>query len=273
MTLLAYNEVCFKASHNSYGHPLTHPPGSLVPWNPEPLFDLGVRGLELDIWEWPSGEWTVSHNGEVPDTPDHHLTGYLERIREWSEQDQTKDPLQIVLDIKSARGPSSTFADRLDRYIWRVMQGARLVTPGDLLRPGDRDLVDAARRGWGHIPMRGAFLFCVSGPPGPRTAYAASDPSRRRCFADLDLPVDKTMTQVGLRKGNRIIINVPADQWKWGANWLCHNPGFLLRVYDLGRAQWEEVVGTGANILATDDVEHLRVGPERFAPTNPVPPF
>ena len=58
-----------------------------------------------------------------------------------------------------------------------------------------------------------------------------------------------------------------------GVNWLCHNPGFLLRVYGLGSTDWDQVVGTGANILATDDVAGLQVGPERFARTVPRPPF
>jgi hypothetical protein len=114
--------------------------------------------------------------------------------------------------------------------------------------------------------------LCLSGAEQSKKGYAAHKPAERRCFADIDLPADKTMTQVPTR-GDRIVINVRNDVWKWGVNWLCNNPNFLLRVYGLGESDWPDVVRTGANILATDLVDRLAVGPQRFAPTVPTPPF
>ncbi|MEO8201612.1 MAG: Ca2+-dependent phosphoinositide-specific phospholipase C [Gemmatimonadota bacterium] len=271
-----YDAVCFKASHNSY-QGSNEKPQDPSKWDFGARYDTGCRGFELDLYQcdpMPGGggcEWSVSHEGESLGNRCWPLGDYLRHMRRWSELHPGHDPLFVVLDLKSVRGPYAEFAHDLDAYLGQIM-GDRLFTPGHLLRSGDPDLVRAVRNpefGWGPLAaMLETFVFCLSGTgKASRAAYAAFRPHDRLCFTDMDLPEDVTLTQETQAQGHQVVINVPAGQMYWGKNWLKHNPGFLLRVYDLSSSTWKMAVSHGPNILATDDVELLSVGADAFRPS------
>ncbi len=269
-----YDAVCFKASHNSYLG-LNGKPQDPATWNFQARYDIGCRGFELDVYQCDPAtagtdcEWSVSHEGEGLGQGCWPFNGYLDRLRKWSGVNPGHDPVFITLDLKSVRQPYEKFAEELDDYIASTMQQL-LWSPAALLAGGAPDLVRAvqdARHGWPSIAdLLGKFIFCLSGSGMPsRAAYASHRPHERLCFADMDRPEDVAMTQETLKSGNQVIINVRSDQRYWGTVWQKHNPGFLLRVYGLGVGDWPKVAGKGPNILATDAITKLTVGPRPFA--------
>lgn len=269
-----YDAVCFKASHNSYQGP-DEKPQNPATWDVAAQYAAGCRGFELDLYQCVpldgghGCEWSVSHEGEVLGRHCWPLAKYLERLRGLSATLPDHDPLFVVLDLKSVREPFTRFAVDLDAYLTNVMAG-RVFTPGDLLNGSGPDLVRAVRdtsHGWPPLAaLLGKFVFCLSGTGRlSRAAYAAHQPAERVCFTDMDLPEDVTRTQETLAAGHQVVINVRADQLRWGKAWLRSNPGFLLRVYGLGPGDWKQAIGQGPNILATDHVRRLSVGAQPFA--------
>jgi hypothetical protein len=269
-----YDAVCFKASHNSY-HGKEGNPQNPAKWDFDAQYQAGCRGFELDLYQCdPESsdtgcEWSVSHEGLKLGKGCWPLSGYLSYLQKWSGKQSGHDPVFVVLDLKSVRQPYSSFADDLDPYINKIL-GGQVFGPRELLNSGAPDLVRAVRDsaiGWPPIAaLMNRFIFCLSGTRSlARAAYAGYHPAQRLCFTDLDLPEDLSMVGQTLTQGHQVVINCRAsDQMEWGRKWLRNNPGFLLRVYGLGTANWRKAVGKGPNVLATDYVTKLSVGAEPF---------
>lgn len=260
-----YHTLCFKATHNSYQI-------GPRPWDPAPQLAAGVRGLELDIVQKSAGwDWSVSHGGSYSEGAGNALADYLDAVNSWAEKDTGTDPLHLCLDLKATNGSIESFATKLDAYINSHLTSHDIVSPAELMHPSAPDLVRSIREyGWDLFPAdRRVFIVCLSGSQDRKASYAAFQPMKRLCFADIELPRDRTDAGE-IVTGNRVALNAPAAAWMHGSSWLAKNPGFLLRVYGVNsEKRWGKACGNGPNILATDrySAPWAVVGSNAFAPT------
>ncbi len=101
--LLKYNEVTFKASHNSYDRDeTTH---EQLDFHHEDPSRCGCRGLEFDIWRHSDEKekfFTVSHTQILTEGPP--LAWYLGLLLSWHLNNPGHDVILITLDIKSHMG-------------------------------------------------------------------------------------------------------------------------------------------------------------------------
>lgn len=271
----AYNQLAFKASHNSYQrdedlHQQLHR-------DPAETWQGGCRGLEIDITRHSDssggtslGFFQVSHDQGGSGPP---LANYLGYLLSWHLADGGHDPIFVDLDIKSEAGDATTFPDEIDNYLREWFSAPLLFTPGDLVGTSGLELVAYVRKnGWPALAdLAGKFIFCLSGYDKWKSLYARTDPTRRLCFADFD--VKDTAGSSPVSSGWRAVANVHLwsddyDDWKHLIPKL-RADAFLVRGYVLnGESLWDKAFGAGINVLATDKVrDHswATVGSEPFA--------
>lgn len=262
--LLPYNQVSFKASHNSYDRN-----ESLVQqlqWNPSQPWQCGCRGLELDISQSSSGnQWSVSHNPGYS-SRDPQLSEYLQQLQEWARSDQYHDVVTLYLDLKEVQ---PGFADGLDQYVSQYL-ASPVYRPADLM--GSQPTVpDGARaNGWPTLSaLGGKFIIVLSGLADAKASYAKDNPSQRLCFADKSCGPSEVP-----QSSDRVFFNYhlyTADTSKWSAVFRgqASNPASICRGWVLnGGDLWNSALSAGCNILATDKVSNYQ-----WAMVNPAAPF
>ena len=263
---LRYDEVAFKASHNSIDRRASivdqlSGTGGLV----EPC-----RGLELDLVQSENRfEWRIQHGAR-----DHgpELRNVLDEIAGWARSsDNWRHPvITIHFDLKNAHLDHTDFAAVFDAMLVDVFGRQRIYTPGEVTGHHE-DLVRAARSGgWATFArLRGKFVFCLSGNGGRKVAYARHEPRDRVCFADYP------GSRPARRKGNRVFANlfVAAAGYPASLGRYRLTPGFVARGYNIvTRGLWDVSVSGGASFLSTDvlDKREYSLSGQGFAPRFPV---
>lgn len=270
----AYNQLAFKASHNSYQRDENiH---EQLQWNAAQPYDGGCRGLEIDITRHSDKSggtslrfFRVTHTqGGTGDS----LADYLGYLLSWHLADPGHDPVFVDLDIKSELGDEKTFPGEIDAYLGEWFSTSLLYTPGDLLGKSDLELVAYVQKnGWPSLSdLAGKFIFCLSGYEKWKSYYADDSPKSRLCFADFD--VDETASSSPVSSGNRAVANLDLStknykKWKDLVPKL-RKQAFLVRGYVLNSSElWGDAQGAGVNVLSTDKVKNndwAKVGDEPF---------
>jgi len=165
---------------------------------PEQL-DLGVRGLELDVYYDPDGSlfpgraesgsrFPVLHVQNLDDRSScASLVACLRELRGFSEQHPRHLPIFITFNAKDApvEWPGAVVPLAFDEDAWQALDaellavlGSRLITPAEVFAAGERTwpLLDQAR---------GRFVTVLDETGDKRRSYA-SRWRERAMFADLD---------------------------------------------------------------------------------------
>ncbi len=232
-----FNQFQWLATHNSYH---IAPPermreiidtfstgdGAALDYTFRPLseqLDMGVRGLELDLYNDPQGglyahPFVISftpgpiYNEEIMQKPGFkilHSPDFdvfttvptlrlaLQELRVWSDKNPGHAPILVQLELKtesfSAVKPpdfDEAALKNLESEIREEMPAAKIVKP-DQVRGDFATLRDAiTSRGWPALAqMRGKFLFALDNEDKLRDRYLALSPHRdlknRLCFVSV----------------------------------------------------------------------------------------
>lgn len=262
---LRYDEVRFKASHNSYAKSISI--------REQLRFDRrhpdrrGFRGLELDVHQDTRGcPWCVRHlrgpckrvdrfGDAAPGVTGGCLEAWLTELRCWSEEDPDHDVVTLTLDLKRVTRPE-TFPEEFDGLLERVGLGAsRVFTPAALT---------------GRWPtlgeLRGLFVLCLSGVESVKAQYAMR--SDRLCFADIGLGPGKRRPA----GDPRLFLNYNWREYEIGQGTTFRPPRgrpYVIRAYSLREdralGSWDRAERARINIMSTDWLRRLGVGSEPFA--------
>lgn len=247
---LPYNQVSFKASHNSYDRDETL--AEQLHWDPDKPWQGGCRGLELDINQSDEGNyWSVGHVGGYSDS-ERQLSQFLAELSVWSRDNPGHDVVTLYLDLKEVH---EGFAADLDSYVLDYLT-VPLYRPVELMG-SQSNLENGARyNGWPTLnDLRGKFIVVLSGDSGAKDAYAHDNPRERVCFADKDFDQDEAP-----ESQSRVFFNYhlyERDDDEWGPVFTAQAPRreSIMRGYVINEGDfWGEVLAAGANLLSTDRV-------------------
>ena len=265
---LRYDQVAFKASHNSIDRLSGMPWSESIDRQLAGTGDLWepCRALELDLVQEPDRfEWTVKH-GVNDDGP--ALRDVLDVIVAWAGRSENHGHpvVTIHLDLKNDPMAHTDFARAIDQLLSSAFGAGRIYAPGAVMGP-HQDLVRGARAGgWATFAeLRGFFVFCLSGAGERKMRYARHVSRARLCFADYP------GSRGAPRKGHRVFANlfVEADGYRSNLARVKRHPGFVARGYNIvHRRTWDISVEGGANILSGDvlDSADLSLGGRGMAP-------
>jgi hypothetical protein len=266
-----YDQVIFKASHNSFDRdekPLTEQ----LSWSARQPHQGGCRGLEVDLHESSNlWLWSVHHDGPYTGRTDMQFSEYLQHLRRWSAMNANHDVITVTIDLKSSTRDVRQFPRYFDALIDECLGRDRLFTPAELVGGSGSLVAGAMRSGWPLLgELRGRFVLCLSGDERTKGAYARSAATARLCFADQqvrendDFPSRKT--------GDRVFFNINVtESWDWDRvfRWFAAQWGLVTRAYVVNDEHlWDRVRASNANISATDKVRNHRwaqVGTGPFA--------
>ncbi len=169
-----YNEVAFKATHNSYWVKRDNVVEAAATGTEERILDQllfeGVRSIEIDIHSASQpGVFDVYHTDKTSNSFCAPLDECLKQLMLFQNALPDHDPVTVVLELKEIVGSpfdsSHTIQDldlTLDRYL-----GTHLYRPRDLMSTcGNTGTIrDCLKRaGWPTLDaMRGKFVFAVIG--------------------------------------------------------------------------------------------------------------
>jgi hypothetical protein len=215
---LRLDQVQVLGSHNSYhGRPYPQVVESLrkavpaliatIEYEHAPLpeqFDLGVRQIEIDVYDDPEGgkydrpSYPVSVGVQIPDHPEMRQPGYkvihvaavdtnstcltfvacLRLVRTWSNAHPGHVPMNVQIEMKDATAAEPMFR-RLEEEITSVFARGEYFTPDDV-RGASPTLGEAVRtHGWPALgTVRGKVYFTLDNE-GFRKAYLEGHPSLR----------------------------------------------------------------------------------------------
>ena len=189
-----YDQIIFKASHNSYDRDETL--SEQLTFDATDPSNCGCLALELDIWRHTSpyvpyesidaGFFTVNHL-----TPgDTTLSSYLDQILLWHHDHSTHNAVLITLDIKSSNEGYDNFQDQIDTYLKCYFDETLIFKPNKLMHSSHLDLCEnVIHSGWPALTsseLKGKFIFCLSGNSEWKSEYARTNLSIRYCFSDED---------------------------------------------------------------------------------------
>jgi hypothetical protein len=272
---LPYNEVSFKAAHNSEERDESII--EQIEFHPEDPSNAGCRALELDMAQSNDGlQWSVSHSSTYdPSYP--QLSQYLRQLREYGEQNPGHDPIAMYLDLK--RVTTEQFPAQLDQYIRDYLGGdaGTPIYPPRLLMRDAQTLAEGARRyGWPTVgELRGLFIFCLTGSRDAKARYAVTDPADRLCFADKDEDPSADPSS-----DDRVFFNYhlySSDFDKWCPVFMRAAPrrDAIIRAFVLnGETLWNNALTCGCHVLATDKIKGhswAKVGDAPFVKLKPLP--
>jgi len=266
-----YNEVTFKASHNSYLRSERPVVTQLAHSSAQP-HQGGCRGLELDLHlSGDLWEWSISHIGPYEGSTDRQFGAYLRLLDRWSARSPGHDVITISLDLKGKPHDLRAFPYYLDEYIRTHMGEERIFAPDALRGSHDSLVAGAMKNGWPSLDeLRGKFILCLSGNEKSKTRYAAG--RGRLCFADRKLSFDDVKKKKpDDKRGDRVFFNFDLDPirpWKTQLERFFRRRGFVTRGYTLNDGViWNKAIEWKVNLLATDKVRNhswATVGPHPF---------
>jgi hypothetical protein len=268
---MKYNNVAFKASHNSYDRDESL--ATQLTFDPNNPANAGCSQIELDIWQGPNPntngwEWSVSHKGPYDSNPDKQFSAYLQQVMDWRAAAPGSDPyhnrvIAISIDIKDTSPPDDDFPDAIDNYIRGVIPESLVYKPCELIGGKFDDLVSGAQAtGWPEIEtLNNKYILCFSGDEDRKKAYAETSPKDRLCFADQTLRTDHPTEYPSFVSGNRVFMNYHLYQDSYKKYWcaqlqaMAEQPGFITRGYVLNDGDiWADAQNAKLNIMATDKI-------------------
>jgi hypothetical protein len=272
---LHYNEVSFKASHNSYQRDETLV--QQIEFHPSDPSDAGCRALELDISQSNDGlKWSVGHKSSY-DAKYRQLSQLLDELRVYGEQNPDHDPITLYLDLKHVA--SAAFPAQLDQYIRDALirgAGTQVYSPAALMRDAPNLPEGARKYGWPTVgELRGQFIVCLTGKKDDKAFYARTDPRVRLCFADQDEDEGSDPSS-----DDRVFFNYhlySSGYSKWCAVFREAAPrrDAIIRGYVLnGDDLWNNALACGCHALATDKIKGhswAKVGDAPFVKLKPLP--
>lgn len=264
MSVLRYNEVSMKASHNSYQR--NENIIEQITWNSEKNYNCGRGGIELDISQSDNGkEWSVGHKSSY-DKYYRQLSQFLSDLMVWSKNNPKHDVITLHLDLKHTA--TSNFPSELDLYIKERFL-VEIYTPKDLMGSWNTLSQGALNNGWKTLDeLKGKFIICLTGNSEDKETYAKKLPKKRLCFADKDTNLDQMPED-----DYRVFFNFRIDYDKRG-NWVaifkkCANKSnVIVRAYVVNSEDiWNDCLSSGCNLIATDAISNhkwAKVGNSRF---------
>ncbi|HEV7589530.1 MAG TPA: Ca2+-dependent phosphoinositide-specific phospholipase C [Longimicrobium sp.] len=275
---LRYDEVSFKAAHNSYQRDETLV--EQITWHPNDPSDAGCRGIELDISQSGDGlEWSVGHDPEYK-ADDPQLAQYLADLSAWAIEHPGHDVITVYLDLKHVT--TASFPNDLDRYLRDYLSyGGQtpVYTPGELMRNAPTVPAGAQRYGWPTLgELRDRFIICLTGNSADKATYASTDPRARLCFADQDQNADQAPSSTDRVFFNYHLFSDDKETWcavfTNAARDAESRRGAIIRGYVLnGEGLWNNALSCGCHALATDKVKNYgwaKVGGEPFVRLKPL---
>ncbi|MFL5381082.1 MAG: Ca2+-dependent phosphoinositide-specific phospholipase C [Longimicrobiaceae bacterium] len=271
---LRYNEVSFKAAHNSYQRDETLV--EQIAWHPNDPSDAGCRAVELDISQSDNGlEWSVGHDAGY-ETNYRQLSQFLAELRAWGMNHPGHDVITVYLDLKHVA--TDSFPDQLDQYIRDYLSDCRqtpVYTPGELMRDAPSVPDGAQKYGWPTLgELCDRFIICVTGNAGDKATYAATDPKNRLCFADKDQDADEAPSSDDRVFFNYHLYSDDKNEWCPVFKDAAGRRDAIIRGYVLnGEELWSNALDCGCHALATDKIKHYgwaKVGTEPFVRLKPL---
>jgi hypothetical protein len=266
MSNLTFDQLIFKASHNSYDADETLQ--QQLTFNPSKPYNCGCMGIELDIWRHSSAYipyqsisadyFTVAHV-----TPgDTTLSSYLAQVLQWHNANPGHDIVLINLDIKSSNGGFDNFQDEIDTYL-KCWFGEELIfKPGMLMKNTSLTLCqNVIATGWPSISdasLKGKFMFCLSGNSDWKAQYAATNLRERYCFSDQD-ESDSDKNLQPPTTGNIVFFNFNVHSNK-SSTWMKTIPPFaknklITRTYVSNDEDlWNDCIVANVSAIATDKI-------------------
>lgn len=263
---LTYDQLIFKASHNSYDKDATLQ--QQLTFDPSKPNDFGCLGIELDIWRHTTpyvpyesidrGFFTVAHvtPGNTP------LADYLDEVLDWNARNAGHLPVLVTLDIKSSNGGYSNFQDQIDTYLQCWFNDALIFRPNNLLKDAGKSLCEnVVQYGWPAIDsdaLKGKFIFCLSGNSTWKAEYAMQNLPARACFSDLDLS-DANPDVHPPSSGNIVFFNFHIYD-KDRDVWMNTIPPFtashlITRTYvSNSETNWTNCIKANVSAIATDEI-------------------
>ena len=259
-----YDQLIFKASHNSYDR--NEPLGEQLTFHPNDPSKCGCLGVELDIWRHTSpyvpyeqmdkGFFTVAHVTPGSTT----LASYFDQILAWNKNNPGHYPVLVTLDIKSSLGGFDGFQDEIDTYLKLYFGEALIFKPNKLLYDDQLTLCEnVIKHGWPTIDsaeMAGKFIFCLSGNKDWKKEYANTNLPVRYCFSD-ENKSDSDPNVVPPTTGNIVFFNFGISNSNRGV-WMNTIPPFapkhlITRTYvSNDETIWNNCIKANVSAIATD---------------------
>lgn len=248
---LPYNQVSFKASHNSYDRDETLV--EQLAWDSIQPWQGGCRGLELDINESGEGhQWSVGHVGGYSSN-ERQLSQFLAELSAWSRANYGHDVVTLYLDLKEVH---EGFQYALDSYILSYLTQP-IYRPVELMGSYDTLEKGAEGNGWPTLnALKGKFIVVLSGDADAKEAYAHDNPRARLCFADKNFGEDEAP-----HSQSRVFFNYDLSERnydEWGPVFTAQatRSQTIMRGYVINEGDfWGDALASGANLLTTDRVK------------------
>ena len=249
---LRYNQVQWKAAHNSY-HQKTDMLTQLRDWQIRSIeFDLHAnKGKLVPKEKAPAGDFLVFHTPTDDDTNCHLLSQCFEAVATFHREQPDHEVITVFFDMQGVGEPGHTKADLY--ALMRKKLGSPVFTPGDLLAgcPDAQYLQEAVTRpdcGWPRLDdLKGKIILVVS---DGREDIAKGYDLRK----DLLFLVNKGGDSSKLHADLNIVFFNMAGPNPFLAE--VKRAGFVSRSYWLNEKEtYLKAKGLGANHLATDRID------------------
>ncbi|MDJ0799731.1 MAG: Ca2+-dependent phosphoinositide-specific phospholipase C [Calothrix sp. MO_167.B12] len=269
MSELTYDQIIFKASHNSYERTIK-PVSKQLDFNKAEPHQLGCLSLEYDIWRHSSdfkpgeqideGYFKVAHVSIEPNQKT--LAFYLQDLLEWHNRNPDYYPILITIDIKSTGGGYSNFHDEIDTYLKCYFDEELIFKPKQLFKNSSLSLCEnVIEYGWPKLSsteLKGKFIFCLSGNKDWKTQYANTNLQERYCFSDQKIS-DNDKNLQPPDKGNFVFFNVNIFNSNNGV-WVNTLPRFaeqklIVRAYEANHeTNWNNCIRANVSAIATNKI-------------------
>ena len=257
---LKYNDVCFKASHNSYDRDESL--AEQLTFHSADPSNAGCSGIELDIVQKSDAwQWSVSHGGSYSSDPDKQFSAYLKQVKSWMDQNPGHRVIEVHIDIKNTPMSNEQFPQQIDNYIQQVFTDRNRVFQPNALIGNYDDLVQGAQAtSWPTLgELEGKIIFCFTGNETRKAIYARTDPKARLCFSDIYQETNPPQYP-DFNSGTRVFLNYHLyqkyyDEWFPQLQRIAKEQGFISRGYVLNSQDiWTKAQNAALNIMATDKV-------------------
>ncbi|MHA7110317.1 Ca2+-dependent phosphoinositide-specific phospholipase C [Sunxiuqinia elliptica] len=269
MNELTFDQITFKASHNSYDRKESF--SEQLTFNPKEPHNSGCMGLELDIWRHSSNYkpfesiganyFTVAHTLLFGSTP---LSSFLSEILDWHHRNSQHSIILITLDIKSAHGGYDKFHEEIDTYLKCYFDEDLIFKPHQLMKDSSLSLCEnVIKTGWPALSaseIKGKFIFCLSGNKSWKSEYAKTSLNHRYCFSDQDMS-DSDKAVHPPSNGNIVFFNFHIHNSNKDT-WMSSIPPFaqkklITRTYiSNSETNWSNCIKANVSAIATDKVSN-----------------
>ncbi len=267
MSDLTYDQITFKASHNSYDS--VTPISKQLEFDPAKPYNLGCMSLELDIWRHSSsftpgeqideGYFKVGHTGGGSKT----MSSHLQDLRNWHNNNPNHYAILITVEIKSTGGGYNNFHDEIDTYLKCYFDEELIFKPNQLIQDSSLSLCEnVIKYGWpklSHPKLQGKFIFCLAGGGDWKSEYANTNLPQRYCFSDRNEDNDNENLQPP-DKGNIVFFNVNIFD-KHNGIWVNTLPRFaekklIVRAWLANSEKnWNNCIRANVSAIATDEIQ------------------